>query len=191
MGFDVPLPIKKSKPKFEELKGIFSNKMDWLFLAGHSWGHNIYNESETVKITFRSDKIICTIDGSNKVLKKGTADLNCLDSVRLIILGGCTMLDDRNDILTFRTLFNKSVFLGFKEQTNWRRINRVLGEESLNFFTYAKDNIDNPNKLVKIWLEVAVSKFGSSVERTFASIDDSGRRWVIDKGKIINDLVVN
>jgi hypothetical protein len=195
LGFDVPLPIKKPAPSMQELKDFFVRKVDWLFLAGHSGGNNILNESGSVNITFESKRIVLTVNEETVNLGKGTANLSVDSSVKLIFFGGCSMLNKRAHIISFRDLFNKCPLLGFKQSTGWKMVDAMFGGGFIkeHFFKRAKGQLDNKDKLARIWLETAASKYAyanTENEKRFASVDTKGRRWIIRAGKIISDIKV-
>ena len=72
-------------------------------------------------------------------------------------------------------------------------VNAMLGEGFIkeHFFNRINDNIENPDKLARIWLETALAAYAKTkhVSR-FASVDSQGKRWIIQSGKIVNDFKV-
>lgn len=82
LGFSVPSPIKKPSPTMKELRGFFKSQPHWIFFGGHFSGMELYNEDDSVSVTFKEKSVKLRVDKTTATLKAGKAEFDLKKNAR-------------------------------------------------------------------------------------------------------------
>lgn len=187
LGFDAPLPIKKSSPTMDELKGFWAGSFDWLFLAGHFAGRRLYNESGAVGVRFAADSVTLEVDNETTTVAKKDFRMR----PRLILWGGCSTLGSNDLVRDLNSLFGSHTMIGFRGLTGWRVVDAALGAGFMagkrHFYTRVAGDSTSA-VLADAWMQTgALGWGGGDLENRFAAVDTSGQRWVLRDKKVVAD----
>ncbi len=186
--------VTGAKPSLAEIKTLFRRSDDVLFLAGH-YSTTLYNQDQTIHLSFANDKLTIKYDGQVTELVRGTGFKQT--GPKLVIWGGCSVCSSDTTTATMRALFGPHVMIGWIGETGWEitdimfggKGNANTGSEPLptyatpNYFEELGGSIADATKLWKAWLKVAngipwgnaPNNGGPYIDR-FCTIDKSGTK---------------
>lgn len=195
LGFTKGISIRKPAPSHDEIKGFFASDAQWLYLGGHFGGNTLYNEADTVSITFEAEQVVAKTPAGDRTLTKA-ADFKLHTSSRVILWGGCSVCSGEDTVRTMRQLFGPHVLLGFAGLTGWKMVDAMLGGGFLkkdHFFNrvlaHGKTSLEG---VAKAWMEAARAGYGGArVEGKFRCVDREGQEWKLKDGAIVKGRMIN
>ena len=199
LGLTEGAVITGAKPALASIKSLFARSDDVLFLAGH-YVHSLYNQDQTIDLTFATDRLTIQYDGQSVDLMSGTGFKQT--APKLVIWGGCSVCDGTATIATMRALFGPHVMLGWLGQTGWVITDIMFGGKgdgnaggeplptfaTPNYFDGLGGSISDSAKLWKAWLKVANgiawgnAPDGSPYIDRFCAVDAAGTKHLHSEG---------
>ncbi len=171
-------------------KGLFQSRTEWLYLAGHYSGQQLYSEDSDTTVTFNNGSIDVTAQGQTAQLKKSDGTFTLHNHVKVIIWGGCSMLGYEDDVKMMRDLFGPNhVMLGFAGLTGWRIVQAMFGggfiPKRQSFFARLTAR-STPHEIVCAWMETAQAGYGGGdIENKFRAVDEDGQAWRLSNKRIV------
>lgn len=193
LGFDAPLPIKRSAPSMDDLKALFGRSYDWVYFGGHFAGNRLYNDKGDVGVRFAADRVTLEVGSDRVELTRGSSAL-ALSAPRLILWAGCSTLGNNAVVADLHRLFGDHTMVGFRAMTGRRMVDAMLGAgfmaDKRHFFTRVTA-ASSAVELRTAWMETArIGYAGGSLEDRFAAVDPNGQRWVLRDKKVVRDSKV-
>lgn len=195
LGFTKAYSCIKAEVTPADVLQCLGTPADWVFMAGHSGGDDLYGEGTKPHIKFSRDAIVVynTFSGTPQTVKVGDPTFK-LRSVQVVVFAGCapfTRFGGCAPIL--RVLFGNAAILGTSSLTGPTMMKTMfagIGAARGFFGNYASNGQD----AVKAWMSTAQAIYGGgppmpnktvSVEDNFRALDASGKHWAISDKKIV------
>jgi hypothetical protein len=181
LGFTAGSTIATPSPELSDIKNYFSRSDEWLFFGGHfTEVDHLYNDDESIKIKFHSDKVVISHGSKTETLLKGTTFLQH-QKVKVIFWGGCNVHSDDKTREAIRALFGSPMMIGWRSITGWQVMYSVMGgygnvapNAARDFFDRAAADPKNETIVRKAWLETANDTQWGSNTPTFSVYDSDG-----------------
>jgi hypothetical protein len=87
LGMQQKTSIIKPMPTMNELVEFFRRMPEWIYFSGHLSLQELYNEGETVKVSFSDDRVTVLAGGQSRELTKASGDFQLHQESTLFVLG--------------------------------------------------------------------------------------------------------
>ncbi|MBD3298154.1 MAG: hypothetical protein GF341_05820 [candidate division Zixibacteria bacterium] len=193
LGFGIASNISKPRPTMNELQAFMGSSPTWIFIAGHFAAGRLYNEGNTVSLSFANSSVDAIVDDASRTFAKDNGFALHRRS-QVVLWGGCSVAGNSTYIRTMRSLFgNNHLLLGFDGVTGWKVVNTILGGGNLknDFFDRIGTSWFNLEHVRDAWMEAANEWYGGgSLESIFRAVDPDGQMWHISGGTIEKGAII-
>lgn len=189
LGFRPLHSVRTGHVKLTTAQQFFRSSPQWLYMAGHYSGQQLYSEESETQITFSKDEISLSTIGGSAQVKKVDNSFGLHKNIKVVIWGGCSLLGNEEDVAMMRGWFGDHVMLGFAGLTGWRILQAMFGggfiPKNRSFFARLGRN-PSADDILNAWMETAQLGYGGAeMEEKFRAIDIKGQGWRLSSKKIV------
>lgn len=193
LGYEVGLDVRDPAPARQRILDVFRRSDDWLFLGGHFQANRLYNENDSIGITFAADSLSLHYPGSADVVLRRGVEFQQHSRIKAVFWGGCDVCNPDERVVLLRKLFGPHILVGWIATTGWEILNTVMGamnrpDAEPDFFD--RMNVGGEVDIVSSWLAVAngvtwgAAVSGPAWKERFSVFDASGQEWVLRAGVV-------
>ena len=188
-GFPQLQSIRTGHVKLATAQQFFRSSPEWLYMAGHYSGQQLYSENDETTVAFTNDAISLSTMGGSAQSKKADNTFALHKNIKVVIWGGCSLLGNDDEVTMMRNWFGDHVMLGFAGLTGWRILQAMFGggfiPKNSSFFARLGRN-PSPEDIVNAWMETAQQGYGGvPMEEKFRAVDTKGQGWRLSSKKIV------
>lgn len=162
--------VKNPLPTVADVSAFFSQSDDWIYLGGHFAPPVMYNEQQTLLLTFKDDRVIVerteTGTKTTRELRKNV-EFKQHANLKAVFWGGCSVAEPAT-IATLRKLFGAVTIVGWRGKTGWELSDMTMGGwgnppyppnpptwRTPNFWDALGAHTEDPVRLRNAWLSTA------------------------------------
>jgi len=189
LGFRPLQSVRTGHVTLATAQSFFRSSPEWLYMAGHYAGQQLYSENSETTVSFSNDSIGLTTTNGSATVKKADNTFGLHKNIKVVIWGGCSLLGNADEVEMMRSWFGEHVMLGFAGLTGWRIVQAMFGggfiPKNKSFFARLSRN-PSSDEVVKAWMETAQLGYGGvEMESKFRAVDAEGQGWQLSRKQIV------
>lgn len=189
LGFRQLQSVRTGHVKLTTAQQFFRSSPEWLYMAGHYSGQELYSENSETSVGFSKNVISLSTVGGSAQIKKADNTFGLHKNIKLVIWGGCSLLGNDDEVTMMQDWFGPHVMLGFAGITGWKIVQAMFGGDFIpkksSFFSRLGRN-PSSDDIVNAWMETAKLGYGGvQMENLFRAIDTKGQGWQLKNKQIM------